>query len=148
MKVTPVRIRITERERDALELRKGGMTFERIAEQLGYADRSGAWRAVNAALSATLQEPSDELRRLECERLDALLLAMWPKALEGSTWHVDRCLAVMDRRAKLLGLDAPTRRIVDVITRDAFSQAMEELEAEIAELETVDGETVGDRGQS
>lgn len=147
MKATPQRIHITEKERAALELRKGGMTFDRIADELGYADRSGAWKAVNAAMNATIQEPADELRRLEVERLDALLLAMWGQALGGSTWHVDRCLSIMDRRAKLLGLDAPTRRIVDVITRDAFSQAMEELEAEIADLEAADPEAMGDRSQ-
>lgn len=132
MKATPARIHITERERDALELRKGGMTFERIADQLGYADRSGAWRAVNTALSATLQEPADELRRMEAERLNDLLLAMWPKALSGSTWHVDRCLSIMDRRAKLLGLDAPTRKIVNVITEDLVDAEIRKLEAELA----------------
>jgi hypothetical protein len=46
-----------------------------------------------------------------------------------------QCLSVMERRAKLLGLDAPVRKTIDVVTHDAFSKAMEELEGEIAALE-------------
>lgn len=139
---TASRIKTAEKERDALELRKGGATFEQIAREVGYSDGSGAAKAVSRALADTIQEPAADLRRLELERLDSLLAALWPKAIDGDAQAVDRCLRVMERRASLLGLDAPSRRIVDFITHDAFSRAMQELEAEIAEYETA-----GDRGQ-
>ena len=93
----------------ALELRKAGISYARIAETLGYKDGSGAWRAVKAALKKTLQEPSDELRMLEIERLDAMLAAIWGSVKQGQYGAQDRALKIMERRAKLLGLDAPTK---------------------------------------
>lgn len=98
-----------ERQRQALELRKAGVPYAKIAEQLQYKDRSSAFRSVQAALKKTLQEPADELRTLELERLDALMLALWPQARSGNQGAVDRVLRIMERRARLLGLDAPTR---------------------------------------
>jgi hypothetical protein len=97
----------------ALELRKSGASFEVIAAELGYQDKSGARKAVLRALETTLQEPAQELRTLECERLDQLLFAVWSDALEGDVRAVDRVLRIMDQRAKLLGLNAPTRVDVD-----------------------------------
>ena len=50
----------------------------------------------------------------------------------GKLEAVDRAITIMARRAKLLGLDMPTRREVTVITRDLVDQAISELEAELA----------------
>jgi len=47
------------------------------------------------------------LRALELLRLDELLNALWDTAIAGDLKAVDRVLKVMERRAKLLGLDAP-----------------------------------------
>ena len=93
----------------AMRLRASGMSFENIARELGYRSHSGAHKAVTTGLQKTLKEPAEELRTLEAERLDRMLEAMWPRATGDSkeaTWYVDRVLAIMDRRAKLLGLDA------------------------------------------
>ena len=90
----------------ALELRKAGATYEAIARACGYASGSGAYKAVQRELQRCMQEPADDVRRLEIMRLDDLYRAMAPKALKGDTWSVDRCLKIMERRAQLLGLDA------------------------------------------
>ena len=100
---------IVERRRKALELRKAGVTYDAIARQLGYANEGGAFKAVQAALRTTLREPADDVRKLELERLDRLTLALWPRAQQGEAEAIDRVLKLMDRRAKLLGLDAPTK---------------------------------------
>lgn len=81
-----------------------------IAEACGYKDPSGAYRAIRAGLKKTLQEPADELRTMEVERLDVMLDGLWDKASKGDTWSVDRVLRIMERRASLLGLDAPVKR--------------------------------------
>ena len=39
---------------------------------------------------------------------------------------------VQERKARLMGLDAPTQRAVDVITHDAFMEVIENLEREVA----------------
>lgn len=134
-KATPTRIRTAAREASALELRKTGATYEAIAQSVGYSDRSAAAKAVSRALAATIQEPADELRRLEGERLDALLGAVWPEAMTGRRSAVDSCLRIMDRRSKLFGLDAPSRRSVDVIGPEALDQLIRQMEAEVAETE-------------
>ncbi len=106
-KVTQPRMKATERQARALEMRKAGYTYPEIAAAVGYAGKASAYRAVDAALKKTLQEPADELRVMEAERLDAMLLGLWEKATTGDTWSVDRVLGIMERRARLLGLDRP-----------------------------------------
>jgi hypothetical protein len=96
-----------ERKLKALEMRKAGHTFQHIANELGYRSASGAFGAVMTALKKTLQEPADELRKLELERCDELLESLWDK--RHNPTYTDRILRIMERRAKLLGLDAPTK---------------------------------------
>jgi len=98
-----------QRERDALELRRAGATYDAIADRLGYTNRGAAYKAVQRGLRRTIQEPADELRQLEVERLDRLLTAVWRSAMGGNLGAVDRVLRVAERRARLLGLDAPTK---------------------------------------
>jgi hypothetical protein len=98
-----------ERERLAIEFRKAGMSYQTIATRLGYANASGAWKAVNRVMSARVHEAVDALRTLEGERLDAMLRVCFPRAIAGSLWHVDRVLAIHDRRVRMFGLLAPRR---------------------------------------
>lgn len=111
------RVRAVERQRAVLELRKTGMHFHDIAARTGFRGASGAYEAFKKALRATVQQPADEVRRLEVERLDALLAAVWPDAIAGKVDAVDRVLRIMDRRAALLGLDAPTRSDFTAVIR-------------------------------
>ena len=48
---------------------------------------------------------------------------------------IAQLLRVQERKARLVGLDAPTRRAADVITHDAFMEALGDLEADIARME-------------
>jgi hypothetical protein len=104
------RIEAVERHREALELRALGKTLEQIADKLGYASASGASKAIDSALQRTLQEPADTVRSLELRRLDIMLEATMPAAMRGIPQAVDRVLKIMERRAKLLGLDAPQKQ--------------------------------------
>lgn len=100
------------KQMQALELRKAGVSYVRIAEVLGYASGSGAHKAVASALKKTLQEPADDLRTLEIERLDAMLSAIWASVKQGQYGAIDRAIKIMERKAKLLGMDAPTKHDV------------------------------------
>ena len=95
----------TQKQAEALRLRTQGKPFDEIARILEYRSISGAHKAVTTGLQKTLQEPADELRKMEAERLDRMLEGLWDKAISGDTWSVDRVLGIMDRRAKLFGLD-------------------------------------------
>src|SRR5687768_2470886 len=107
------RLAALDREVAALDLRRAGCTYDVIARRLGYSNRSGAWHAVRAGLTATLQEPADALRALELERLDRLQFGIWDKATSGNLRAVDRVLTIMKRRSALLGLDAPRRHHIE-----------------------------------
>lgn len=105
-------VQAVDRQRQALELRKLGCSYATIARRLNYAAACGAWQAVRRGMQTTLQEPADELRTLELERLDRMHEAIWPKAIAGHLRSVDAVLSIMQRRARLLGLDAPKRHRV------------------------------------
>jgi Homeodomain-like domain len=99
------------RRQKALDLRIAGARYRQIGAQLGVSYQT-AYRDVQTALGelATLQAgKAERLRELEVERCDKLQLALWPKARSGDEKAVRTLIAVMDRRAKLLGLDAPTK---------------------------------------
>jgi len=103
------RIASLKRKKEALELRIAGVSYDAIATKLGYKSRSGAFEAVKTALVQTLIEPAEELRNIEVLRLDKALKAIWSQVLGGNLPAVDRYIKVAQRRADLLGLDAPKR---------------------------------------
>ena len=106
------RVTVAERRTQAVRLAASGMDYTQIAKQLGYHDRSGAFKAIRGALAAERAEAVDELRQLECERLDRLQASMWDAALEGDIASVDRVLKVIAARVRLLGLDQYTDKPV------------------------------------
>lgn len=106
------RLTATARQARCLELRRRGLSYREIARRCEYRGPSGAHKAVTSALSKTLRECSEDVRQLELERLDAMLAGLWDKATRGDVRSVSAVLRVMDRRAKLLGLDQPTRLAV------------------------------------
>lgn len=108
-KTSQRRLRAAERQRQALELRKAGVSFEEIARTLGYAGPSSSYRAIMSALKRTLQEPADEVRKLELVRLDRAQRVAWERMLQGDLEALAKVIKVMERRARLLGLDMPTK---------------------------------------
>ena len=103
---------ILERQLQALELRKAGWPFHEIGDRLGIST-SQAFKDVSAQLkrlAALALDNAEELRQLELERLDMLIQGLEPMARVGNPGAVNSYLRVMERRAKLLGLDAPVRQ--------------------------------------
>lgn len=103
------RVQAHERKLKALEMRKARATYAQIGAALGVT-KNAAWKLVQSALKETIREPAEEVRALELETLDRLQFALWQQATNGNHGAVDRVLRVMERRAKLLGLDAPEKR--------------------------------------
>jgi predicted DNA binding protein len=109
-----------EREREAFELRKAGGSLQQIGDKIGVSKQavSQMLKRVLADLVSATMEDAEDVRHMEVERLDALLLGLWQKARAGNEGAVDRVLRIMQRRSELLGLDAP-RRTTTEITGDA-----------------------------
>lgn len=133
-RTSPRRIDATERQGQALDLRKSGASYQAIAKALGFRGRQGAAMAVQAALRKTIQEPADDLRKLDLERLDVMLLHLWPKVLRGDIRSIDASLRVLARRSLLLGLDAPLRVDVTALMEDEASRIAEATGQDKAEL--------------
>jgi len=96
-----------EREEQILRMRIGGARYQQIADRLGIAP-STVGRALQRGMARWQAQADDlvsELIWLQLERLDRLLLTLWPNALEGSLGAIDRVLKIEERRAKLMGLD-------------------------------------------
>ncbi|MEW1719761.1 hypothetical protein [Streptomyces sp. NPDC093109] len=57
-----------------------------------------------------MEAEADELRSVEAERLDRLFFVAYRKAVrDGELPAIDRALRIMERRARLLGLDRPAK---------------------------------------
>ena len=101
-----------------LSLRIAGATWEEICVSLGYPTPRAAIVAFEKALEKQLHNDVDreKLRRLANARLERLLRSVWPKAINPD--HPEHLIAVtkakelIDRHAKLYGLDAPTEVVV------------------------------------
>lgn len=114
------------RRAEVLRRRLAGETFAEIAEATGYADRASAWNACQRAVRENLTEPLEDLRTLEAQRLDALQVAVWDRAMSGDLRAVKAVLDVIDARARLFALYA---------ARPSPAQAeAEHLDAEIQAL--------------
>ena len=104
-----------ERHVQALKMRAAGMEYHDIADALGYKTPDGAFKAVKRALMKAIREPAEELRTLEVMRLDDMLKELWPQRHKPQ--YTDRILRIMERRAKLLGLDMPDNLNIDQVLK-------------------------------
>jgi len=128
-----------ERKKKALEFRRAGLSYDKIGEQLQIS-KTQAYRLVTKALEELASEARDEaelVRVLELERLDRMLLGLWTKATAGHLGSVEKVLKIMERRAKLIGLDKPTKvAATDPEGNEALRDLpSEELDKRIAELQ-------------
>ena len=158
----PRRRTIETRENDAraVELRRRHLNYAQIAAEMGYKDASGAHRAVERGLADACQDASEAVKQMELDRLDDIArgfqrifatrhyvvsvgagkVVMDP-AKPGVPLVDDApviqaglaLLRVMERRAKYLGLDAPTKSRVEVITEDVIDAEVAALARQVAD---------------
>jgi hypothetical protein len=105
------RIARAKRGAEALELRLAGLSYAEIGRRMGVSPQR-AFTLVSeelARINAKRAEAAAEVTRIELERLDRLLAAVWPQAESGELPAVDRVLQIMQRRARLLGIDLADR---------------------------------------
>jgi hypothetical protein len=138
---SPERASTAERRTRALELRKEGKTFAEIGRAMGFTEQR-AHRVVTEELqrlNADRAEQAAEVTRLELERLDGLWAGVWESAKGGDGPAIDRALAIMARRARLLGLDKAEKRELTGAGGGALRFALEEAVAADRELDEWEG---------
>ena len=128
------------RDAEALKLRLDGMTFPQIADQLGFASKGHAFTAVRRALADSYRIERAEAVRVEQDRLDMLTRA-FTRVMDAPGQDPQMVvtaglalLRVSESRRRMLGLDAPPRRRIEVITEDAVDAEIARLEARLAQL--------------
>ena len=110
-KTSPIKVGAAERERQAVQMRIAGADYQTIADALGMV-KSGAYKAVKRALEKTRQqtaESADELRQIEQNRLERLIVAAMPQALKGDVQSIEAVRRLSESLRKLNGLDAPAK---------------------------------------
>jgi hypothetical protein len=98
------------REARSLELATAGGSWDAIAKELGYADRSGAWKAAHRALDRRVAEAVDTHRYVMVAELEHAQERAWPAAMRGDVRAGHIVLKAMDRKDRLLGLSLSVRR--------------------------------------
>jgi len=108
-----------EKERQVVQYRQGGATFDAIAKKLGYADESGARLAFKRAMERMRDDAlNNEMRELHRQRLEVALTAIWPDVVKGDLEAIKVMLKILERDAKLYGIDAPVKTEVEVTSYD------------------------------
>lgn len=120
-----------ERKRNALELRLAGASYRDIAQALEVSPAT-ALQDCKEALADIPAQQADEMRTVELSRLDRLQRAVWPRAIKGDLQAVDRAIKIIDRRAKLFGLDAPQQ--VQITANDIDLDAAVDKMLRVAEM--------------
>lgn len=120
---------LAERDFRIFQMRKSGMSTQEISKRFGVSTK-----AVNYAIQRQLNRMNQEallaypeVLRMELERLDALQQSVWPMTqhrriaapdgsevvVEPDLRAVQQALSIMDRRAKLLGMEAININIIN-----------------------------------
>jgi hypothetical protein len=101
------RIQSTRRRTEAIKLREKGLSYKEIGERMGISEQR-AWTLVSLAfdyLNQRLAEKASTVQRLEASRLDQMFKGVWTKARGGDFKAIAAVISIMERRARLLGLD-------------------------------------------
>ncbi|WP_299442285.1 hypothetical protein [uncultured Phycicoccus sp.] len=86
-----------------------GHSYQKVADDLGYANRGTVHRIVHTALARHEAENVEDFRALELARLDHLQAAFFPAATSGDVKAAEVVLKVMAARCRLLSLDRAAR---------------------------------------
>jgi hypothetical protein len=137
-----------ERQLQALDLRRRGYSYRKIAAELE-CGLTTAFRDCTRHLEDVREkcrEKAEQINDLDLERLDEALMAIWDKVEQGDCKSIETMLKIMERRAKMLGLDSPDRHEVKtgVATPEEAAQLVRQLfGANAAKPDDVDGEPEG-----
>jgi hypothetical protein len=100
---------VIDKEILVVSLRRQGLTWDQISDQVGYSSPSSSRDAYLRASRRVIRDDIEDIRNLELDRLDVAMNGIWIGVQSGDTQSIVLMLKIMDRRAKLLALDAPRR---------------------------------------
>lgn len=96
----------------AIQMRCEGYSYKEIGYQLRMSEQQVA-RLVHKAFKSTwkvVSERVEYLREVQDKRLEAMYKALWQRIQRSETRAVEVALKILERQARLHGLDAPMRQ--------------------------------------
>lgn len=104
----------SQRRSAALSLVCNGMTYQQVADHLGYSNRGTVHRLVQKALQATEVASVQDSRDEALGRYEALLRAVWEQAQAGDLAAVRAALRIVQAECRLLALEGTLEARADV----------------------------------
>jgi len=97
----------------AIQLKLQSLTYQQIADELGYTSRGTVYKIIKTAQVAQLTGAVEEHLDIEVSRLNALQAAVWPAAMAGDLQALVMAARLIEARCRLLGLigAAPKRTV-------------------------------------
>jgi hypothetical protein len=123
---------VLDKEIKIIELRRAGVTWEKIAKEVGFKNASGAYKMYQRAAERMVRPHLEEYRDMQLDRLERMHMAVWPRAKDGDLRAIDTALRIADREANLLNLNAPIKVQAEVTVYEG--QQLVEHTARIVEL--------------
>ena len=139
-------MKVIDRETEAIRLRRQGLTYEEVAKAVGYSSAPVAWTAVKSGMTKALREAADDLREFEAQRLDVAMAAIWDDVLTGDRSAIMCLVKLIQERAKLFGLYAPTTIKQEITVYEGGSELDREVQRLAEFLATNDTNTGPDSG--
>ena len=124
-------------------MRAKGKSLRTIERETGIS-KDTVQRYLSAALTSVALPTVEEARKEETERLEALIEAVWPKAITGDKDAVASYVKLSERLAKITGTDRPIQTESVFVEITPQEQELQELivqaqqQAELEELEILD----------
>lgn len=151
------------RDAQALGYRARGWTYDRVANEMGYQNRSAARKAVERAMANAVRETTEEAKTLLLADYNAAKQEVWAVLdashitisqgrvveLDGTPVPddapvlaaVDRLVKINQEIAKIYSAYAPVQSRVEIVTTDMIEARIAELEAELAVNDPADSGT-------
>lgn len=150
-------LELLQAENRALEMYlHEGKTFREIAQELDYADPSGAERAYKRGLARVQLHKPEELVTETIQRYLAVLNAYAKGTMEGNPRHADIYLRTLKDMVDVVGIGAPTRIEQEVTFKNGprslndevikLARVIEYIEGSAADITTLPNES--DKGES
>lgn len=95
---------VLEMEREVIAQRRSGRRVDDIARDLGIS-AGRVSQLFKQGMGRHVEVPAAEIKQMEADRLDDLQFGVWQAACSGNLKAIEQVLGIMERRAKLLGLD-------------------------------------------
>jgi transposase len=112
---------------EALSLKLAGVSTAQIAERMGIQPDT-VRKLIARTLRTAENRAVEQMRTIENARLDRAQAAIWSQVLAGDVRAVIAFLQISARRAKLNGLDSPTKIDISADVRSEMERALADLE--------------------